>query len=153
MYVSGITTLFAHPTLLERTPALMDKLIYHLTAPASTQLFIIVTLTVLALLAATVSAYANIKNQILKKVLFYFSAVFLVIGIGYGLHAKTNQQHVIDHWKNHSKLVYHDHQLIFTSKNPYLKSQKLKVLATYDDKYIIRYQNELYEVNQHDISN
>lgn len=54
---------------------------------------------------------------------------------------------------SHSKLVYHDHQLIFTSTNPYLKSQKLKVLATYDDIYLVRYNKELYEVKQHDVSN
>lgn len=131
----------------------MDKLIYHLTAPASLQLVIIIGITVLALISATISAYADLKNQILKRTLFYFSAVFLLIGIGYGLHEKSNQQRAIDNWKNHSKLTYHDHQLTFTSKSPYLKTQNLKVLATYNDKYIVRYNKELYEVNQHDLSN
>lgn len=131
----------------------MDKLIYHLTAPASLQLFIIILITVLALITATVGAYYDVKNERLRKILFYVSAVCLVIGIFYGLHEKSNQQKVIDHWKSHSKLVYHDHQLIFTSKSPYLKSQKLKVLATYDDIYLVRYNKELYEVKQHDVSN
>ena len=131
----------------------MNKLIYHLTAPASLQLIILILITVLALISASIGAYVYIKNERLQKVLFYASAVGLLIGIFYGLHAKTNQQKIIDHWKSHSKLVYHDHQLIFTSKSPYLKSQKLKVLATYDDIYLVRYNKELYEVKQHDVSN
>lgn len=131
----------------------MDKLIYHLTAPASLQLVILITIIVLALISASVGAYIDIKNERLQKVLFYASAVGLLIGIFYGLHEKSNQQKVIDHWKSHSKLTYHNHQLIFTSTNPYLKSQKLKVLATYDDIYLVRYNKELYEVKQDDITN